>query len=44
MIMTFIIGVAIGWLTPRPVVFAKLEQAIWTKLKTKIPSELQWWH
>tara|TARA_B100000989_G_scaffold282579_1_gene247781 strand:- start:12827 stop:12961 length:135 start_codon:yes stop_codon:yes gene_type:complete len=40
--MTYIlIGILIGWLTPRPKYLAPIEEAIWKPIKEKLPENIR---
>jgi len=39
-----ILGILIGWMTPRPKIIGRAEIAIWTPIKKKLPKFTQsWW-
>tara|TARA_B100001287_G_scaffold270984_1_gene270551 strand:+ start:4197 stop:4430 length:234 start_codon:yes stop_codon:yes gene_type:complete len=36
-----LIGILIGWLTPRPKYLAPIEEAIWKPIKEKLPEDIR---
>ncbi len=38
-----LIGILVGWLTPRPEYLAPIEEAIWKPIKKKIPAKYRFW-
>ena len=34
-----LLGILIGWLTPRPIYLADIEEAIWYPIKKRIPKK-----
>lgn len=37
---TLILGIILGWLIPRPILVGKIESAIWTPIKAKLPESI----
>ena len=38
-----LIGILVGWLTPRPEYLAPIEEAIWKPIKKKITAKYRYW-
>ena len=38
-----VLGIFIGWITPRPYVFDDIEHRIWAPIKKRIPYRWRWW-
>ncbi len=38
-----LIGILIGWLTPRPKYLGPIEKAIWDPIKRRIPRKYHFW-
>tara|TARA_B100001057_G_scaffold403414_1_gene415687 strand:+ start:23718 stop:23855 length:138 start_codon:yes stop_codon:yes gene_type:complete len=38
-----VIGILVGWLTPRPKYLGPIEEAIWKPIKEKIPAKYHFW-